>query len=493
MPDLLALWGAVALRDLAAPLALWTLVALAAETLFRLTRADAALSLPVRSALVAALPLALLAAPAARFLAPDAVPSVPFAPSAEIWLPAVVVGDAPGAPLAQRLAGAALLLAVGVGVVAVLRLASSLVRLRRLAWADAPSAVRDRALAALRAAGVTRPVRVVTGADVPLTFGARRPVIAVPADLDGEALDLALAHEAAHVRAGDFARQTLLSALAAPFAAHPLVGLLVRGAALDRERLADAAVLDRRPDARKRYGHLLASFAGMPAPRLTLGASQSSLLHRLTAMTRLPSPARRRAFGLAGRVAALAVIVGLTTAGAVSSARADASPVPAVSEPAAPVVALRPPTAPSHEVAPAEEVIAPEAAAPSEAEPVPAVEAAQIVPPSVTPDTVYTTVDEMPEMVGGVEAFAARLVYPDDARAEAASGLTVVKFVVEATGAVTRVEVVRSSGSAALDAAAVAAVAAQPFTPGRLDGEAVAVSLVLPVRFALHDGAPAER
>jgi TonB family protein len=459
------------------------------------------------------------------------------------------------------------------------------VRLRRLAWPDAPPGVQARAAVALRAMGVHRPVRVVTGGTVPFTFGGRRPVIAVPPDLAGEALDFALAHEAAHVAAGDFAAHLALSLVAAPFAAHPLVGAVVRAAALDRERLADAAVLAERPAARRAYGHLLLSFADRAAPRLALGAAPgtSPLLHRLTAMTRRTSPSRVLGLRRAGRfVAALTLVAvalagfatsaqapsglrhfrlmyptivvdgvdlgeqgsrfddhafrfahvtlvgygrfvmsdrafaGATKAGHFDGARLDATVgghtlslrstepmfaggerVPAYvrfdAAPGAPLgvreasleIGLTEDTAHLGSLDPAESER--ELAADIASGRVRVIGGTIQQPPA---DSVYDAVDEMPEMVGGMTAFAERLAYPEAAYADGAEGLTVVRFVVSEAGRVGQTEVARSSGDARLDSAAVRAVRAQPFTPGRLEGRAVVVRLVLPVRWALPPAPP---
>ena len=316
MRDLLALLGAFVVAELAVPLALWTAAALVAECALRATRAHAAVGLPLRSALVAALPAVLAAGPAARWLVPDGVSAPAVLARVQTAVLPEVVGVAPGMdagpPAGLVWLGAALAVAVLVGGVACVRLAVACVRLRRLAWPDAPPDVQARAALALGAAGVRRPVRVAVGGRVPFTFGWRRPVVVVPETLAGDALSLVLAHEAAHIRAGDYAGHVATSAVAAVFAAHPLAAVLARRAALDRERLADAAVLARRPGSAPAYGNLLVSFASVRAPRLAVGAASSLLVHRLSAMTR-PTLSPRRLDGLrrSGRLAAasLAILV----------------------------------------------------------------------------------------------------------------------------------------------------------------------------------------
>ncbi len=590
MRDLLAAWGHVVLDGPALALAVWTLVALAADGLLRATRAHAALALPLRSALVAAMPVALAAPMFVRWLTPAA----PFAPeiltrTRAIWLPEVTVGapgapvEAAGPPLVATAAGTLALLAVLVGAVATVRLASAHRRLGRLTWPAAPPAVQAEAMAALSAMGVSRPVRVVTGGSVPFTFGWRRPTVAVPADLNGEPLRLALAHEAAHIRASDYGAQLALAAAAAPFAAHPLVGWLVRAAALDRERLADAAVLASRPDAGRAYGHLLVSFADRAAPRLALGAAPggSPLLHRLAAMSRPVSPARLRALSRAGRLLALVALVGIALGGLASSAQAPAAtrtfrlvhpsvtvnghafgeqgnrfesptfkflvvtlygtgrfilwdrPFAGASKtgyvdgaqihasasgqtlaitaaepilqsgPRLPLYVRydateglpRPPSEAQLGIGLSQDVsnlgpIDPEQRDRALAADVAAgrvvVIGGTIAP--APPDSIYDAVDEVPEIMGGTDMLLRRLIYPESARAEGVEGTTFVRFVVESRGSVSSVTVARSSGDARLDSAATRAVRMLGFRPGRLAGRAVAVRLVLPVRFALPAG-----
>ena len=323
MRDLLVLWASTFLGEAASLLLLWTTLALAAEAVLRLSRAHAALALPVRSALLAALPTALLAGPLVRWLTPAAVVrAAPLARVRDAVLPEIVVGATGGAPSGPPDAlvwlGAALALAALVGLVALVRLAVACVRLVRLDLPDAPEAVQARAAAAL--VGVRRSVRVVTGGDVPMTFGLWRPVLAVPPGLRGDAL--ALAHEAAHLRAGDFGWHLAASVVAAAFAAHPLVRVLARGQALDRERLADAAVLAARPDARRAYADLLMSMSDVRTPRLALGVARPPLLHRLTAMTTLASPSRVRAARLSGRLLA-GLVLAATALAAFTSTRPD--------------------------------------------------------------------------------------------------------------------------------------------------------------------------
>ena len=99
---------------------------------------------------------------------------------------------------------------------------------------------------------------------------------------------------------------------------------------------------------------------------------------------------------------------------------------------------------------------------------------------------VFDVAEVQPELVGGIEALASAIVYPEDARAEGVEGRVIVQFVVDLEGAVTKPVVVRSPDER-LSRAALAAVLAQRFTPGKVRGEPVQVRFSLPVTFRLTD------
>ena len=113
-------------------------------------------------------------------------------------------------------------------------------------------------------------------------------------------------------------------------------------------------------------------------------------------------------------------------------------------------------------------------------------------------ERVFMVCEKAPEFPGGTEAMmrflAANIKYPADAAAAGASGNVYVKFVVKADGSVSNVELMRSSGTASLDAEAIRVVGAMPkWNPGMQGGEPVNVSFVVPVAFraeATEEAAP---
>ena len=108
---------------------------------------------------------------------------------------------------------------------------------------------------------------------------------------------------------------------------------------------------------------------------------------------------------------------------------------------------------------------------------------------------VYNSVEQMPEFPGGVaemmKFLQMNIKYPPTAAANKIEGRVIVQFIIDATGQVGDVKVVRSVDEE-LDAEAVRVVKSMPkFTPGRQDGKAVAVWYTLPISFKLQ-GEPVE-
>ena len=76
--------------------------------------------------------------------------------------------------------------------------------------------------------------------------------------------------------------------------------------------------------------------------------------------------------------------------------------------------------------------------------------------------------------------------YPEGARREGAEGVVTLRFEVLTSGKVGTVQVQRSAGRQDLDRAAVEAIKTWLFEPARRGKEAVAVWVILPVRFELN-------
>ncbi len=101
-----------------------------------------------------------------------------------------------------------------------------------------------------------------------------------------------------------------------------------------------------------------------------------------------------------------------------------------------------------------------------------------------TKDDVYFVVEEMPTLVGGLEAIAKQVKYPEIAHKAGIEGRVFVQFVVNEEGSVEDVVVTRGIG-AGCDEEAVRVVRNAKFTPGIQEGEPVKVRMTLPVTFKL--------
>jgi beta-lactamase regulating signal transducer with metallopeptidase domain len=172
--------------------------------------------------------------------------------------PRGAVGAAPPAPAA---AGApepgranrvplALLALWGAGAVALLvRLTGSTRQLRRIRRHGAASRALSAHVAGMAAArGVRRPVIVVEHAAVPspLTWGWRRPVVALPLAArgwSGADREAALAHELEHVSRGDWLIERLAHLVAIAWWWHPLAWTTLRRLRMEADRACDDAVI----------------------------------------------------------------------------------------------------------------------------------------------------------------------------------------------------------------------------------------------------------
>ncbi len=96
----------------------------------------------------------------------------------------------------------------------------------------------------------------------------------------------------------------------------------------------------------------------------------------------------------------------------------------------------------------------------------------------------FIAVEEMPTIIGGMDALYDVLEYPDLARRAGVEGRVVVQFIIDEEGNVLNPQVIRGVG-AGLDEAAVEAIKQLRFNPGRQRGRPVAVQYTIPVTFII--------
>ena len=105
-------------------------------------------------------------------------------------------------------------------------------------------------------------------------------------------------------------------------------------------------------------------------------------------------------------------------------------------------------------------------------------------------DKVFDVVEQMPEYTGGIEALlkylAENVRYPKEAEDKCLQGRVIATFVVEKDGSISRAKVVKSVDPL-LDEEALRVVNSMPnWTPGRQNGEPVAVKYAIPISFKLQ-------
>ncbi len=103
-------------------------------------------------------------------------------------------------------------------------------------------------------------------------------------------------------------------------------------------------------------------------------------------------------------------------------------------------------------------------------------------------DSYFVAVEEMPEIIGGMQELARHLTYPELARRAGVEGVVYVLAYVDEEGNVQHTEIARGIG-AGCDEAAAEAVGKVQFKPGKQRGQPVRVRVMVPVRFSLRASA----
>ena len=154
--------------------------------------------------------------------------------------------------------------------------------------------LRRTARQAAQARGVRRPVRLLRHPDLegPALVGYFRPAILLPARFPAseEEATLILAHELTHYRRGDLWWKLLFTVLRTVYWWDPVLYWMRRDLDLWAETSCDEAIVrEMDPARRKRYGHLLISYAGPAGPSarvpgIPLISSKEMLKRRISIM-----------------------------------------------------------------------------------------------------------------------------------------------------------------------------------------------------------------
>ena len=277
--------------------------------------------------------------------------------------------------------------------------------------------------------------RMVSG---PVTVGVRRGVMIVSPEFlksVGESdLDAVVAHELAHMRRRDFAKNVLYELVSLPVAFHPMVWLTRSRVAESREMVCDAMAAEA-VGGRESYARALLRLASMIAtgtPARTLhaiGIFDANIFERrvMNLTKRRVNVSGVRRFG----IVAACVVVGLATCASALALRMEVS---------APATAEQSAGAPTPKVGSG-------------------MMAKQVI--SQTPP-----------------------IYPAQAKADKISGAVVLSLVINKDGEPTNIHV-RKSVRKDLDDSAVTAVSQWRWKPYRLNGEDVAVETTVTVNYNL--------
>ncbi len=100
-------------------------------------------------------------------------------------------------------------------------------------------------------------------------------------------------------------------------------------------------------------------------------------------------------------------------------------------------------------------------------------------------DEIFIVVEQMPELIGGIESLQKQIKYPEMARQAGVNGRVFVQFVVDENGGVTNPVVLRGIGGGC-DEEALRVIKTAKFKPGKQRGKNVKVRYVIPIVFKLR-------
>jgi len=99
----------------------------------------------------------------------------------------------------------------------------------------------------------------------------------------------------------------------------------------------------------------------------------------------------------------------------------------------------------------------------------------------------FIVVEQMPELIGGIQSLQSKIRYPEMAVRAGIQGRVYVQFIINERGEVENPVVVRGIGGGC-DQEAIRVLKEARFTPGMQRGRPVRVQYALPITFVLRDG-----
>jgi TonB family protein len=377
---------------------------------------------------------------------------------------------------------------------------------------------------------------------VPVTFGRRKPVILLPESLrcDHRKMNLAIRHELTHIHQHDFLTHILVIVTEALFWFHPLVHRLKHELVEYREMRCDRLVLNEKSVSRREYASLLLELIPMPNidKNLSVNMAQesSNLKKRITMITQYnqntPIPKRTSLALLSAIFLSTAIVMACTdmqTQTVFDEEKLDLmTNIDRTGEQGFHEIIIymsEEEQAERHEskleqlrmLEPkhiesiniwkgdqaverfgsrgANGVIQVQTKLDAESynntllalgmNPVSPESLAPQVNDSSPKDDFFVVVEEMPELIGGLEGIQRKIRYPQMARRAGIEGRVYVQFIVNEQGDVERPQIIRGIGGGA-DEEALRVVSQAKFEPGMQRGRPVRVQYSLPVFFRLQ-------
>ncbi len=287
---------------------------------------------------------------------------VPVAPASSLRSPEFVQ-SLTARPAPGQLASVVLGFYVTVALFLALRVAGSLVAVRRLkrqcqpvgdpAWMNAMRQTRDRL-------GITRPVALMRSDDVsvPMVVGRLRPAIILPSALPAVAgpllIEMVLLHELAHVIRGDFGWNLVHKLVRLVYWPHPLVWPLGRIVGSVREQACDDLCVHVLGGSAAYRASLIEVASGLVSrrdPTVGMALARGTNLGRRLAWIDRSEGSYRCLLGMPARLALGATVVAFAAAlGSIEVDRSSATASePRIERPAQPVEHTNPSDAPKNE------------------------------------------------------------------------------------------------------------------------------------------------
>ncbi len=400
--------------------------------------------------------------------------------------------------------------------------------------------VTDQNKALARTCGKPVSVGYLDRAVIPVTYGVRKPVILLPAELsdDTEKMNLVLRHELVHIKNRDYPVHLMMAGIRTLFWLHPVVHLLYHQLIDYREMRCDCHVLSDDSVSRKKYALVLLEL--LPMPNLNKNVSvnmaqeSSNLKKRIDMMktNTIRSIPFKASLALFCSVI-LAIVLAMSCTDMQQHAVFDEEELDLMTNmdktgergyheiiiflsdedqadrhdgSIRQIEALQPEHIQSVNVLKGEVAIEEYGSRGAQGvivvrtrqdidsynralkalgmEPVDPPPQAQVQPDHTTDDDVYTVVEQMPELIGGLASIQRTIRYPEEARRDGIEGRVYVQFTVNEEGGVEDARVIRGIGGGA-DEEALRAVRQAEFHPGMQRGEPVKVRYSLPIVFRL--------